>query len=128
MLVPMAGKKVPTKVPNEVRAVWLRVRAAWTRGRDVFVSTMSQLSQKQNEQLYDVVRHAVYKDNYVQALREKPELKEFLKGDDDRLCMIDAYDILAYKLHRREPPPRTEKGALAMKGGRIGRAAPTFGY
>lgn len=120
----MAGKKVP----NEVRPVWLRVRAAWGKGTDVFVSTMSTLSQKQNEQLYDVVRHAIYKDNYVQVLREKPELKEFLKGDEDRMCMMDIYQILSYRLRRSEPPPKTEKAAFAMKGGRIGRAAPTFGY
>jgi hypothetical protein len=42
--------------------------------------------------------------------------------------MMDIYEILSYKLGRHEPPPKTEKGALAMKGGRIGRDAPIFGY
>jgi hypothetical protein len=120
----MAGKKTP----NDVWATWLRVRAAWGRGRDTFISTMSQLGQKQNEQLYDIVKCAVYKDSYVQVLRAKPELKDFLKSDEDRFCMMDVYEILSYKLGRREPPPKTEKGALAMKGDRIGRDAPMFGY
>ena len=120
----MAGKKVPL----ELWAAWLRVRAAWGKGRDVFMSTMSLLGQKQNEQLYDIVKYAIYKDNYVQALRARPELKQFLKNDEDRLCMMDVYDILSYKLRRHEPTPKTEKGALAMKGDRIGRDAPIFGY
>jgi hypothetical protein len=115
------------KMPNDVRVLWLRVRAGWGRGREVFDNTMSQFSQKQSQQLYDVVRHAIYKDNYVQVLREKPELKEFLKSDEDRLCMMDAYAILSYKLGRSEPPPKTEKAILGMKG-RIGRSAPLFGY
>ena len=58
----------------------------------------------------------------------RPELKQFLKNDEDRLCMMDVYDILSYKLRRHEPTPKTEKGALAMKGDRIGRDAPIFGY
>jgi hypothetical protein len=118
----MAAKKIP----NEVRAAWLRVRAAWGRGTDVFTSTMSMLSKKEMEQLYDVVRHSVYKDSYVQILREKPELKEFLKGDEDRMCMHDIYAILAFRMGKSEPPPKTEKAALAMKAG-IGRN-PMFGY
>ncbi|MDD5340602.1 MAG: hypothetical protein PHV13_05135 [Candidatus ainarchaeum sp.] len=118
----MAGKEIP----NEARAAWLRVRAAWGRGSDVFSSTMSMLSQKENEQLYDIVRHAIYKDNYVQVLREKPELKGFLKGDEDRLCMMDIYQVLSYRLRRSEPPPKTEKAAAAMNAG-IGRN-PAFGY
>ena len=116
------------KMPNEVWATWLRVRGAWGRGKESFDSLMATLSGKQNEQLYDIVRYALYKDSYVQVLREKPELKQFLKSDEDRMCMIDIYEILSYRLRRSEPPPKIRSGAFAMRGDRIGRAAPTFGY
>lgn len=115
------------KSPDEARVAWLRVRFAWARGRDAFLSAMTGLTKKEMAQLYDVVCHSLYKESYVQILRENPALKDFLKSDEDRLCMHDIYGILSVRLHRHEPLPEIEKATLAMKGG-IGRDVPRFGY
>lgn len=117
----MAGKKLDAAV----RAAWLRARAAWTRDRDTFASVMSLVDRKRSEGLYDVVRHSLYKESYVQMLRERPELREIVKSDDDRLCMHDMYEILSFRLGRKEPPPKTERAAVAIRG-RIGRKVTTI--
>lgn len=82
---------------------------------------MDQVDRKQSEMLYDVVKHSLYKESYVEILHELPELRELVKSDEDRFFMHDIYAILSRRLGKSEPPPKTERGALAFRG-RIGRA------
>ena len=123
----MAEKKAPDKikVTNELRKNWLMLKKAWLMNLSAFSNQLSLVPDKQAEQLYDVVRHSVYKDSYVDILREHPELKELVKNDDDRFFMHDMYESLSWRLGKREKPPKERQVYERMKGG-IGREAPSY--
>ncbi|MDD5172125.1 MAG: hypothetical protein PHF60_03760 [Candidatus ainarchaeum sp.] len=121
----MAEKKNEEKITitNDVRKTWIRVRAAWGRSFEVFTGTMSLLDKKQSEGLYDLVKHSLFKSTFAEIVQDYPQLKEFVKGEDDRLCMYDIYEVLSWKLGKSEPIPKEIQAREAMKGG-IGRIVP----
>ena len=127
-------KKAPEKetpkpeklvVTPETKRIWLKVRHAWNWSYDAFSNTVSYLKQDEAEKLYDVVRLSLFKDSYAQMLQEHPELREIVKSDDDRLCMHDVYQILAWRLGKREKFPEDKRIYMKIKG-RIGRDVPVY--
>ena len=122
---PEVEKKGPERVviTNETKRIWLKVRKAWSWNYEAFNSTVGLLNDKEANMLYDVVKHSLFKDSYVEIIRKQPELKEVVKTDDDRLCMHDVYEILSWKLGRKEELPKDKKLSEAIKG-RIGRDMP----
>lgn len=130
---PKAKKKAPEKeakpkklvITPEIRRIWLKVRHAWNWSYDAFSNTVSYLKQDEAEKLYDVVRLSLFKDSYAEMLHEHPELREIVKSDDDRLCMHDIYQILSWRLGKREEFPADKKIYMRMKG-KIGREIPVY--
>jgi len=119
--LPEKAEKI--KITSQIRKGWFLLRNAWLHTLDVFSNQLAQISDKDAEELYKVVRCAVYKDSYAQILREHPELKELVKTDDDRYFMHDVYENLSWRLGKKEPLPKDKKLISAMKG-KIGRAVP----
>jgi hypothetical protein len=121
----LAGEKKAEKlvITPELRRIWLGVRTAWNLGFQQFSSSLSALDERQAGLLYGLVRLSLFKGSYVEMLREHPELRPLLISDDDRLCMHDAYEVLAWRLNRSEELPREVRISQRMKG-RIGREAP----
>ena len=118
------GKKSEKVVVTpELRRIWITARKAWVTSYDSFHYTLSALSTKQADSLYDIVRVSLYRGSFVEILREHPELREMLKSDDDRICMHDIYESLSWRLGRKEEPPQDVKLKMGIKG-RIGRMAP----
>lgn len=122
-----AQKAEKIKITPQLRRLWLTVRKAWVSSFQAFSNSLSSLDQKQAAMLYEVVKHSLFKDSYVQILRGHPELREFLKSDDDRLCMHDIYEVLSWRLSRKEKLPKDVEMAEKMKG-RIGRSVPEMPY
>ncbi|MBU0532627.1 hypothetical protein KKB44_03985 [Candidatus Micrarchaeota archaeon] len=114
-----------TTITNEVRRIWLKVRKSWNVSHAAFSNTVSFLSEKEANTLYDIVKLGLYKDSYAHILHEHPELKEIVKSDDDRLCMYDIYEVLSWRLRRKEKMPKNKEIIMRMKG-RIGREVPIF--
>jgi len=118
------GKKPEkTVITPELRRIWLRVRSAWNISLEAFSNTLSLLNDKQAAMLYNLVKKGLFKDFYSEILREHPELRDIVKSDDDRLCMIDIYQELSWRLDKSEPLPPDVKVTQGMKG-RIGRDVP----
>lgn len=118
-------KEAPRKkieITNRLRRTWWRLRKAWNLTMKAFSGTMSRLTDAEAEELYEVVRHSLFKDSYVEILRARPELKELVKSDDDRLFMHDVYEVLSWRLKKKEPYPKDVDMIIRMKG-RIGRDA-----
>lgn len=118
---PAAPSKIA--ITPELRRMWFTLRNAWNMSLPAFANTLSSLSVKQANQLYDVVKVALFRSSYAEILHEHPELKPLIFSDDDRLFMHDIYENLSYRLDRREPEPQDLKLARGMKG-RIGRGMP----
>lgn len=112
-------------ITPEVRRIWLKVRKAWNWSYDAFSNTVSYLKQDEAEKLYDVVRLSLFKESYAQMLQEHPELREIVKSDDDRLCMHDIYQILSWRLGKREKFPNDKRISRQIRG-RIGREVPIY--
>lgn len=110
-------------ITPEVRRTWLNLRRAWALSGTAFRNTLSLLTRKQLEMLYELVRPALFKGSYVEILREHPELKEILKTDSDRTCMYAIYENVSWKLGRSEKPPKEIAIRMAMVP-KIGRSAP----
>jgi hypothetical protein len=123
--LPEAPKKI--EITPELRRIWFRARNAWNMSLDAFSNALTLLTDKQAGQLYDVVRHSLFKDSYVEILREHPELHELVRNDEDRLFMHDVYEKLSWRLGKSEPLPKDVETAMKMKGG-IGRAATRTSY
>lgn len=123
----MAEKNKEDKIviTPEVRKIWIRVRAAWGRSYDAFTGTMSLLDKKQSEALYDLVKHSLFMANYAVIVQKHHELKEFVKGEDDRLCMHDIYEVVSWKLGKSVQVPKDVTFTQGMKGS-IGRSAPNM--
>lgn len=96
-----------------LRKNWIRIRAAWNTSPEAFTGTLSLMDPKQANELYDLVKLALFKGSHVEILHEHPEMREFVKSDDDRLCMHDVYEALSRRLQRKEPFP--EYAALKQK-------------
>ena len=93
----------------EARKIWLRIRKAYNMSYSAFSNTMGLLNDKEANMIYDIVKHSLYKDNVAEIVRKTPAMKEFVKNDDDRLCMHDVYELLSWRLRRREEPPKDRK-------------------
>lgn len=100
----------------ELRKVWVRVRQSWVTSHAAFSYGLSMLNKSQSEMLYDLVRRALYKNSAGEVLKAHPEIKEFMRSDDDRMCMIDVYETLSWKLNRKEEPPSDIKMAKKFTG------------
>lgn len=122
-----AKKQEKVAVTQELRRIWWKVRNSWNVSFEAFTNTLSMLTTKQAELLYGVVKHSLFKESYVQMLREHPELRELVKSDDDRLCMHDVYEAISWRLGRQEKLPSDVEVKIRMKGS-IGRGAPVFSY
>lgn len=119
--------KKPEKIviTPSVKRSWLKIRRAWVLSHEAFTSTISYLSNKEANELYDVIKHSLFKNSYADMLREHPELREIVRSDDDRLCMHDIYEILSWRLGRREELPKSVQTKMKMQG-RIGRNVPSY--
>jgi hypothetical protein len=117
------AKKQKVNVTPEIRKMWIMIRQAWNTSPEAFTGTMTMLSSRQADSLYDVVKLALFKSSYAEILHEHPELRELVKGDNDRLCMHDVYEVLSSRLGRTEPFPPYIQLQMRLKGG-IGRSNP----
>lgn len=117
---PKPGK---IEITPELRRIWIRARRAWVTSYQAFSYSLSTLDARQSGLLYEVVRHSLFKNSHAEILRTRPELREFLQTDDDRLCMHDIYEVLSWRLNRREKPPQDVRLSMNMKG-TIGRESP----
>ncbi|MFH0737043.1 MAG: hypothetical protein V1827_01105 [Candidatus Micrarchaeota archaeon] len=113
------------KITPELTRLWITIRQAWGRNLASFSSVMAGLDDKQAEMLYGVVRLSLYKNSYVEIIMAHPELRPFLKSDDDRFCMHDMYQRLSWRLNKREELPPGFKLAQSTKA-RIGRDMPDY--
>ena len=108
-------------INKEMKTLWLRLRSRWYMNFTAFYNALSALSEKQANELYDIVKHSLFKGSYAEIIHEHPEMKELLKNDEDRLCMHDIYERLSWRLRRREPLPESLGLKEKMKS-RVGRA------
>ncbi len=127
---PAAKKAAPVKpeakpaqkllVTAQLRRIWLRVRNAYSMSSGAFSNALSLLSDDEADLLYNLVRFSLYKEGPAQMIKEHPEMREFVKTNVDRLCMHDIYEILSWRLGRREPMPKDRaivtKFRRAVKG------------
>ncbi|VVC02452.1 Uncharacterised protein [Candidatus Bilamarchaeum dharawalense] len=116
----MNGAKMPEKISPEVKKLWIKIRSAWSFRQAAFSNTLTLLSPKESNLLYDVVKLTLFKNSIGAIIKEHPELREILKNDEDRACMYAIYDTLSWKLNRREDPPKDMKLEVNTKS-RIGR-------
>ena len=124
---PEEEKPKKIEVTSGLRRIWFRVRNAWNMSFDAFSNALTLLTDKEAEQLYEVVRHALFKGSYVEIIREHPELRELVKSDDDRIFMYDVYEKLSWRLGKSEKYPKDIAVRIKMKG-RIGRDATAPDY
>jgi len=103
------------------------IRKAWVTSFQSFTYELSRLSPEQSEAMYDMVKKALYKESFAQIVQQHPELRPFVHSDEDRVCMIEIYEVLSYKLGKSEKPPADRLASRGMKG-RIGRGMPDFSY
>jgi len=122
-------KEAPKEIviTDDLRRIWIRVRRSWNLSHTAFSNALSLLSNKEAEQLYELVRHSLFKGSYVEIIREHPELRKIVRSDDDRICMHDIYEVLAWRLGKSEPLPKDVAVTTKMKGG-IGRDATRPSY
>lgn len=123
----MAGKKIKEKSEKAItlptnpnlKRNWLKIRNAYNVSLESFGATISMMNEGEANAMYDLVKGALYKDNNAQIIKENPNLKEFLKNDEDRLCMIDIYTNLSWRLGKSEKAPKyretINKFRLAVK-------------
>ncbi len=95
--------------------IWFRIRRAWDINKIVFRETLAMLSDKQANELYDIVKYSLYTNSYAEIVIKHPELKVLLKNDDDRFCMHDIYEYLSWRLGRQEPSPPYSRPAERMR-------------
>jgi len=112
------GEKVVITPP--LRRIWLNIRRSWISSFSAFQNSISLLNEKEASGLYDVVKHSLFKGSYVEILADQPGMKEIVKSDEDRMCMHDIYEVLSWRLGRREELPSDVRRTQGMKG-RIGR-------
>jgi hypothetical protein len=107
----------------KLRKIWFNVRRSYNISLEAFSNSLSQLSDEEANLLYGLVRLAVYKGNPAEIIRAHPQMREFVKTDDDRLCMHDIYEHLSWRLGRSEPMPKDRqiisKFRFAVKGSLI---------
>ncbi len=84
---------------------WLMIRKAYNVSLEAFGANISRLSEDEANEMYELIRHALYKDNIAQIIQEEPKMREFLRNEDDRLCMYEIYENLSWKLGKREKAP-----------------------
>ncbi len=114
------GKKEKLVITNDTRRLWLKLRKAWNMELNVFSHTVMSLNDSDTKTVYDLVKRALFKDSYAEIVHEYPEMREFLRTDDDRMCMIDIYELVSWKLNQSEPLPPEKRLLQGMKG-KIGR-------
>ncbi|MBU0591905.1 hypothetical protein KKF81_04045 [Candidatus Micrarchaeota archaeon] len=107
-------------ITPRLRRIWIQIRRNWGISRVAFTNNLSLLNDGEANNLYNLVIHSLYKNSYVDILREIPGLRGIIRTEDDRYCMHDIYQILSWRLDKTESPPKTLQIKLAMRGG-IGR-------
>ncbi|MBI5227783.1 hypothetical protein HY988_04310 [Candidatus Micrarchaeota archaeon] len=123
----MAGRIIKTKkiiLSKTLIKNWLNIKKAWIRGLTAFANTLSNLSDKDASEVYEIAKLAPYKNSYVDILRANPELKLIIKNDFDRKMMWDIYDNFSFRLGKKVEEPDTVKLVTSMKS----RMAPRIGY
>jgi hypothetical protein len=123
--VALPEEKKPPKnalITLEIRRMWFPIRRAWSMNTTAFSNSVSQVGDKQAEKLYDIVKLALYR-SYGEILQKYPELKAIIFSEDDRLCMYQIYEILSWRLGKKEPEPNDVRLVEKLRGG-IGRASP----
>ena len=130
----LAGKNIKAKeqkpskektfsLTEPLRRIWIRVRQAYNNSPEAFAYSLSSLNPEEANSLYDLVKHALFKGSIGEIVRDAPGLRQIVRNEDDRMCMIDIYEVLSWRLDRREPLPQDRRLAQAMRSG-IGREMP----
>lgn len=86
-----------------------------------FSNAVSSMDRAQSERMYDIVKLALFL-SFSEIRMRHPELKPILQTEDDRLCMYQIYEILSWKLGKKEAEPKDVQMVEKFKGG-IGRAS-----
>jgi hypothetical protein len=118
--VKISGKPGEFAITPELRRIWVRVRKAWVTSYPAFTYSLSSLSTGQADLLYGLVRRALFRGSAGEIVHADSMMREFMRSDDDRMCMIDVYEILSWRLGRQEALPPDVRVRQRMKG-RIGR-------
>jgi hypothetical protein len=121
-----AARELPAaklEVTPKLRKIWFSIRHSYDISLEAFSNSLSLLSDEEANMLYELVRLALYMGSPAEILRAHPQMKEFIRTDDDRLCMHDIYEHLSWRLGRSEPMPKDRqlisKFRLAVKGNLI---------
>lgn len=115
-------KNKPIVVSEELRRVWIRIRKSWSINRIAFTNSLSSLTDAQANELYSIIAVILYKNSYVEIIRENKEFGKIIKNDGDRICMYDIYEVLSWRLNKKVSLPK--KVELKMRvGASIGREA-----
>lgn len=117
------SKEKPFSLAEPLRRIWIRVRQAYVTSPEAFAYSLSSLKDADANSLYDLVKHALFKGSIGEILRDTPALRPIIRNEDDRMCMIDVYEVLSWRLNRRESLPEDRKLVQAMRSG-IGREMP----
>jgi len=122
---PPAQKRIPAKsdeqplprliLDERLRRNWIRVRQAWGIDAIHFSAALSGLSDTDGLMLLSLVSLALYHDTSAAALSASPQLKGFLRSEDDRFCMIDAYENLSWRFRVKVPPPSFRALSAGLK-------------
>jgi len=117
------SKEKPFSLTEPLRRIWIRVRQAYNASPEAFAYSLSSLNAEEANSLYDLVKHALFKGSIGEIVQGTPALRPIIRSEDDRMCMIDIYEVLSWRLDRREPLPEDRRLAQAMRSG-IGREMP----
>jgi len=114
--LPEVPEKNKITITPSLRKSWLRIRNGWATSNDAFSGALSMLTKKDSEELYGMVKVALFKASNSEIVREHPELRVLVKSDDDRFCMHDIYEFLSWKLGKSEPLPKGVRLTQGLRG------------
>ena len=113
---PSGPKAEKFTITLELRRIWVRVRQSWVTSFASFSYSLSVLDKRQSEMLYDLVRRALFRNSAGDVVKAHPEIREFMRSDDDRMCMVDVYEKLSWTLDKKEEPPADVKLSQKFTG------------
>lgn len=116
---PSGSKKLV--ITPSLRKNWLKIRQAYSISLDSFTNTLSSMNGKEANELYDMVKLALFKGSIGEIVSASPELRIFMRQEDDRLCMIESYEYLSWKLGREEPFPKGERIKVHLRRSILGK-------
>ncbi len=99
-----------------MRRLLITLKSAWTKNPTTLSGKLSLLKETELKRLFDVVKTAAYKPNYIEILREAPALHEFICSDRDRFFLLDIYEYLSWKLRLSVKAPPQNALVNAMSG------------